>query len=339
MLEAVQIRDPERVLDAYPHELSGGMGQRVMIAMMLIPEPDLLIADEPTSALDVDRAGRGARHPRPAGAGPRARAPVHLARPPARRALLRPGDRHVPRQGHGGAGGGEPRRGPASLHPRPPRTACRRSAATAGRCRCSTATRPGRSEAMPAIEIDNLSVTFAQGRRQVRAVRDVSFTVADRESFGLVGESGLGQVDDPPGDLRSGAGVGRGDPHRRQGDPAAPRARLRPAGADGLPGPLRVAAPEAHRRRDARRAARHPRPARARRPGGAGPRRRRARCALPLPLPAPALGRAAAARRHRPGADARARDPAPRRADLGARRLGAGRGPEPARRASGRRRG
>ena len=52
-LEAVQIRDPERVMDAYPHELSGGMGQRVMIAMMLIPNPDLLIADEPTSALDV----------------------------------------------------------------------------------------------------------------------------------------------------------------------------------------------------------------------------------------------------------------------------------------------
>lgn len=52
-LEAVQIRDPERVMEAWPHELSGGMGQRVMIAMMLIPEPDLLIADEPTSALDV----------------------------------------------------------------------------------------------------------------------------------------------------------------------------------------------------------------------------------------------------------------------------------------------
>ena len=52
-LEAVQIRDPARVMEAYPHELSGGMGQRVMIAMMLIPNPDLLIADEPTSALDV----------------------------------------------------------------------------------------------------------------------------------------------------------------------------------------------------------------------------------------------------------------------------------------------
>jgi peptide/nickel transport system ATP-binding protein len=53
MLEAVRIRHPEQVYDAYPHQVSGGMGQRIMIAMMLIPDPDLLIADEPTSALDV----------------------------------------------------------------------------------------------------------------------------------------------------------------------------------------------------------------------------------------------------------------------------------------------
>ncbi|SFY04902.1 peptide/nickel transport system ATP-binding protein [Paracoccus pantotrophus] len=53
MLAAVQIRDPERVFDAYPHEVSGGMGQRIMIAMMLAPDPEILIADEPTSALDV----------------------------------------------------------------------------------------------------------------------------------------------------------------------------------------------------------------------------------------------------------------------------------------------
>jgi len=53
MLKAVRIRNPERVYDLYPHEVSGGMGQRIMIAMMLIPEPSLLIADEPTSALDV----------------------------------------------------------------------------------------------------------------------------------------------------------------------------------------------------------------------------------------------------------------------------------------------
>ena len=53
MLAAVQIRDPERVFDLYPHEVSGGMGQRAMIAMMLVAGPELLIADEPTSALDV----------------------------------------------------------------------------------------------------------------------------------------------------------------------------------------------------------------------------------------------------------------------------------------------
>lgn len=53
ILEAVHIREPERVFNLYPHELSGGMGQRVMIGMMVVREPDLLIADEPTSALDV----------------------------------------------------------------------------------------------------------------------------------------------------------------------------------------------------------------------------------------------------------------------------------------------
>ena len=53
MLQTVGVDNPERVYASYPHQLSGGIGQRVMIAAMMMAEPGLIIADEPTSALDV----------------------------------------------------------------------------------------------------------------------------------------------------------------------------------------------------------------------------------------------------------------------------------------------
>jgi peptide/nickel transport system ATP-binding protein len=57
MLERVRINDIERTMKLYPHQISGGMGQRVMIAMMLLAKPRMVIADEPTSALDVSVRG------------------------------------------------------------------------------------------------------------------------------------------------------------------------------------------------------------------------------------------------------------------------------------------
>ena len=140
----VHIREPERVVDLYPHELSGGMGQRVMIAMMVVREPDLLIADEPTSALDVTVRTQVLRHPRRAGHAARHGADLHQPRPQPGRELLRPGASScMPAASSRRSRRRRPARGDATPTRAACSPACRASTARSSRCRSSSAKRAG----------------------------------------------------------------------------------------------------------------------------------------------------------------------------------------------------
>ncbi len=207
MLEEVAIREPERVYDLYPHEVSGGMGQRIMIAMMLLAGPEVLIADEPTSALDVsvqvqvldimDRLVRdrgmglifishdlnlvaqfcdriavmyaGRIVETCARQRPRPRHPSLHRGPPQRRARPR-----------------TPARPPAGAAPRP------------DLARDALGQRPG----MSALTARHLDVWFGQGADRALAVRDVELRGRPGRGVRPRRRKRLGQVHHPARDLR-----------------------------------------------------------------------------------------------------------------------------------------
>jgi peptide/nickel transport system ATP-binding protein len=183
MLERVGLPDAERQYHAYPHQLSGGMRQRAMLASALIAAPELLIADEPTTALDVtvqaqilqllteirkDTALLLITHDLGVVAG-------HCERT----LVIEAG--HLVEQG--------PTR-EVFAHPRHDYTAALLAAAP----RLDSANVPVANPGDAVLQIDGASVSYVErGRGTLRAVRDVDLTVRVGETVAVVGESGSGK--------------------------------------------------------------------------------------------------------------------------------------------------
>ncbi|WP_324288010.1 ATP-binding cassette domain-containing protein [Agrococcus sp. SL85] len=307
LLDRVGLDDPERRARQHPHELSGGMRQRALIAAAIALEPDLIVADEPTSALDVTVQRRilDLLDELRAELGSSVLLITHDLAVAAERA-----DRiAVLRQG------ALEEAGPAREVLRTPAAAYTRELLADAPALQDVAPRPARPEAAPLVVVDGLVHEYGRGRTAFRAVDEVGFRIEAGTTHALVGESGSGKTTigravaalhaPAAGTIRIGGrdvlAAGRDRSIRRvvqlvSQDPYAsldPRRTI----AQTIGEPLRNWRPSEGGVRD-RREARPPRRRRAR-PGGAARRARR-------PAPLRALGRPAAARRHRPGAHHRA---------------------------------
>jgi oligopeptide transport system ATP-binding protein len=182
LLEEVGIRDPAATFDNYPHQFSGGMRQRVMIAMALINEPQLLIADEPTTALDVTIQAQilqllaAIQKKRDIGI-------IFISHDLAVVADI--ADQIVVMQEGRIVEAGD--RDAIFRNARHPYTQKLLRAIPTG----------GKQDELPAsaplVTVRNLCTWFRQGKVPVKAVDDVSFDVRRGEVLGLVGESGSGK--------------------------------------------------------------------------------------------------------------------------------------------------
>ncbi len=182
LLEEVGIREPASTIDNYPHQFSGGMRQRVMIAMALINEPKLLIADEPTTALDVTIQAQildllaSIQKKRAIGV-------LFVSHDLAVVADI--ADQIVVMQAGRIVETGN--RNDIFRNARHPYT----------RKLLQAIPRGGKAEELPAsealVEVRNLCTWFDQGAEAVKAVNDVSFDIHRGEVLGLVGESGSGK--------------------------------------------------------------------------------------------------------------------------------------------------
>jgi peptide/nickel transport system ATP-binding protein/oligopeptide transport system ATP-binding protein len=184
LMEDVGIRDPQSTIDNYPHQFSGGMRQRVMIAMALINEPKLLIADEPTTALDVTiqaeilRLIAELQEKRNIGV-------IFISHDLAVVADI--ADQIVVMQQGRIVESGD-RKG-IFEHAQHPYTRKLLAAIPAG------SKQPMSQQPEPLIRVQNLCTWFDQGKHKepVKAVNDVSFDINRGEVLGLVGESGSGK--------------------------------------------------------------------------------------------------------------------------------------------------
>lgn len=190
MLRSVEIPDPERRIDYFPHQLSGGQKQRVVIAMALALDPSVIIADEPTTALDVTVQAeilallRKCRDERDTSIILITHNMGVVADLADRVAVMYQGRVVELAPVH-------------DLFARPQHAYTRKLLAAVPKLSGATAQIAEPDDSVPEadtlIRLENLEVTFGRGRSAFHAVRGVSFEIRRDKVFGLVGESGSGK--------------------------------------------------------------------------------------------------------------------------------------------------